>query len=51
MIPTHYHCPYDCENPQPFLRDNGTRCCGRCFFEDGEYVEVILCTPETCEGQ
>ena len=61
MKPEHYHCPFDCEHPQPFTLTGyltlraikvgfrrGKRYCGRCWHKFSEVVEVILCTPETC---
>ena len=45
----HYHCPHDCEHPQPFVCDDGRRLCGRCYFVDGIETEVILCTEDICE--
>jgi len=44
----HFHCPNECEHPQPFELE-GKRYCGRCYFVDGNgLVEVIFCTPVTC---
>jgi hypothetical protein len=45
---THYHCPNECEHPQPFTHE-GKRYCGRCWVLGDKLVEVILCTPETCD--
>lgn len=45
----HYHCPDECENPQPIHALDGKHYCGRCWFKFGEIVEVVLCTPETCD--
>ena len=45
----HYHCPKDCENPQPFRGPDGEIWCGRCWFKDGVRTVVFLCTPETCD--
>lgn len=44
----HYHCPHDCESPQPFLAVDGRRLCGRCDRVDDRETEVILCTPQIC---
>lgn len=44
----HYHCPYDCEHPQPFEAD-GVLYCGRCWFVCRELTVMVLCTPETCD--
>jgi hypothetical protein len=55
----HYHCPYDCDHPQPFtlaaVQENpehqkyaGKSFCGRCYHIDGVMTEMVLCTPETC---
>lgn len=46
-MPTHYHCPDNCEHPQPF-KAQGKVYCGRCWFKYGEITEMELCTPETC---
>jgi len=45
--PKHYHCPNDCEKPQPF-EDEGKIWCGRCLHEGRGQVEVFLCTPVNC---
>jgi len=45
----HAHCPYDCEHPQPFVLDDGRLVCGRCAIIDHEIVEMVPCTPATCE--
>lgn len=45
----HAHCPRDCEHPQPLLLDDGRLVCGRCALLDTELVEMIPCTPETCD--
>lgn len=47
-MPDHYHCPDECENPQPIHAEDGKHYCGRCWFKFNEIVEVILCTPATC---
>lgn len=44
----HYHCPYGCEHPQPFLLADGRLLCGRCWFVDEIETEMVLCTPELC---
>jgi hypothetical protein len=44
---THYHCPYNCEHPQPFF-DGVEYICGRCWIIDNVRVVMILCTPEIC---
>jgi hypothetical protein len=44
----HYHCPHECEHPQPFVAEDGRRLCGRCWVRDDVKREMILCTPETC---
>jgi hypothetical protein len=44
----HAHCPNECEHPQPFLLPDGRMVCGRCAILDGQFVEMIPCTPETC---
>lgn len=46
--PEHYHCPLDCEKPQPF-REDGKHWCGRCYHEGRGMIEMFLCTPETCD--
>lgn len=46
--PTHFHCPYGCERPQPFERDR-TLYCGRCWDVDGKMVEVIECADAWCD--
>jgi hypothetical protein len=57
----HSHCPDG--HPQPVLLDDGRELCGRCLFRFGEAciaggrylrwvfeeVEMVPCTPETCE--
>ena len=48
---SHYHCPHDCEHPQPFIASDGKRYCGRCWFRERELIEVFLCTPETCREE
>lgn len=45
----HYHCPHDCENPQPFAGPDGKRYCGRCLHKDGKIVLMFLCSPEVCD--
>lgn len=45
----HYHCPLECEHPQPIVCDDGRRLCGRCWFVDDVRTEMVLCTPETCD--
>lgn len=45
----HYHCPLDCEHPQPFKGDDGRVYCGRCRFVHERLTECILCTPATCK--
>jgi len=45
----HAHCPYDCSHPQPFVLDDGRLVCGRCAIIDHEVVEMVPCTPATCE--
>lgn len=47
--PAHWHCPNDCEKPQPFSVE-GTRFCGRCWHERNDMVPCIFCTPDTCPG-
>jgi hypothetical protein len=47
--PSHYHCPNDCEKPQPF-KDMDKRWCGRCLHEGRGQIEVFLCTPIICPG-
>jgi hypothetical protein len=44
----HYHCPNECEHPQPFRHTDGRVLCGICFFWRRTETEVFLCTPETC---
>jgi hypothetical protein len=45
----YYHCPNDCEKPQPFYDHvDGVAYCGRCYFENRGLVKCFLCTPETC---
>jgi hypothetical protein len=44
----HFHCPHDCEHPQPIVQACGLRLCGRCWFIDGVYTIMFLCTPEAC---
>jgi hypothetical protein len=46
--PTHYHCPYGHEHPQPCKLEDGRVICRKCLYDDGVEVECILCTPETC---
>lgn len=51
----HYHCPNDCEKPQPreYIEiSTGRRVmiCGKDLFDNNEFVEMFLCTPETCVG-
>jgi hypothetical protein len=46
--PPHYHCPNDCEKPQPIKDYDGKRYCGRCLHEGRGQVEVFFCTPVTC---
>jgi len=43
----HYHCPNDCEKPQP-SRDGERVLCGRYLHEGRGEFEVFLCTPVTC---
>lgn len=43
----HAHCPFLCESPQPLMR-SGKLLCGQCFWERGEIVAMIPCTPEAC---
>lgn len=46
----HAHCPNGCEHPQPFATSNGiTLYCGRCWFKDDEWVEMVPCNPQTCK--
>lgn len=44
----HAHCPNGCENPQPFM-DGDKALCGRCANLDHQEVEMLPCTPDTCE--
>lgn len=46
--PPHYHCPNDCEKPQPSIYD-GKAYCMRCMAEGRGTVEMFLCTPEVCD--
>lgn len=39
---SHGHCPYGCEHPQPFVRDEKLYC-GRCWFKDGILTEIEIC--------
>jgi hypothetical protein len=43
----HFHCPNDCEHPQPFLQNNKWFC-GRCYCKYGELVECHPCTTNNC---
>lgn len=47
----HFHCPEDCENPQPIVQVCGLRLCGRCWFIDDTITVMFLCTPEVCPEQ
>jgi hypothetical protein len=47
----HYHCPYECEHPQPLRTADGRYLCGRCWVLDDEQVDMQLCTPETCPNE
>jgi hypothetical protein len=44
----HYHCPEECEHPQPFILGE-LLLCGRCWFRDGELTPMVECSPEVCE--
>lgn len=44
----HYHCPNDCEKPQPSIYE-GKAYCMRCMAEGRGTVEMFACTPETCD--
>lgn len=57
----HFHCPFDCDHPQPFTLAEvqekpeyqqyaGKTFCGRCYYKDGMMTEMVTCTPETCPG-
>jgi hypothetical protein len=61
MRAPHSHCPFGHDHPQPFAladvqpdpahqRYAGKTFCGACWHRDGEMVEMVLCTPETCPG-
>jgi hypothetical protein len=47
----HAHCPRGCPKPQPQLLADGRMICGRCAAYAKEAVEVVPCTPETCEDR
>jgi hypothetical protein len=47
--PEHWHCPLECEHPQPIRQTCGLRLCGRCLFIEDRWTVMILCTPETCD--
>lgn len=49
MKVNHYHCPHDCEHPQPFEHED-RRYCAACYFREGIMNEMILCTPAICPG-
>ena len=49
--PEHYHCPCDCEHPQPFKHPDGGMFCGKCWFLYYAACEMVLCTPETCPSE
>lgn len=46
---THAHCQWNCEHPQPFVLADGRLVCGRCAVVERELVEMIPCSPDTCE--
>lgn len=48
---SHAHCPYDCEHPQPYIDEDGTLLCGRCFWEADEHVVMEPCNKETCPDE
>jgi hypothetical protein len=43
----HGHCPFDCDHPQPFIKD-GKVLCGKCYFMSNIETEMVPCTPEIC---
>lgn len=52
---THYHCPNNCEHPQPQKDDiiiggklHQRMICLCCLYNGRGEVEMFLCTPETC---
>lgn len=48
---THAHCPQGCDHPQPFLWADKLLC-GRCYFTEGVYTEMIPCRDEEhCDHQ
>lgn len=51
MINDHWHCPYNCDRPQKFADETNILICGECWFLRNERVEMLLCTPEICEGE
>jgi len=48
----HYHCPLQCEHPQPFVivdSDQQHRLvCGRCWVVDQLVTDMIPCTEDIC---
>lgn len=47
MTLEHYHCPNECEKPQP-IEVYGELACGRCWHKFHEFVLVVECNAETC---
>jgi hypothetical protein len=47
----HYHCPYDCEHPQPIHDPNGQVFCGRCWHMDNLRTEMIECNKDICKNE
>lgn len=47
-LASHYHCQWDCEHPQPFVKDS-IYVCGRCWFKDGITSPMIPCVPGICD--
>ena len=45
---SHAHCPNGCEKPQPVLVD-GRMLCSKCGYYDKRTVDMLPCTPETCD--
>lgn len=46
-LEAHAHCPFNHEHPQPFV-ENKVLYCGKCWHDDAQLTEMVLCTPEMC---
>lgn len=44
----HAHCPYEHENPQPYMHYDDL-ICGYCAHVYGERTVMIPCAPPLCE--